>query len=270
MKTRTYRQSEHGPLTVDVFQPEGFDPVSDPPRAAAMFFFGGGWVSGGTGQFHPQCQRLTDRGLVTLAVQYRTENSHGTTPFDAVQDAVAAVRWARQHAEELGVDDARLAVGGGSAGAHLAAVTATLQGEGLTLDPEHGHQPDTHPVHGFRPDALLLYNPVYDNGPDGYGNDRLGERWEQVSPMHNLHAAMPPTLTMLGDQDPLVPVSTAERFRDTMIQLGVRSELAVYPGQPHGFFNPGREPDGDAMFEATLAEVERFLDSLGWFESPTS
>lgn len=114
-----------------------------------------------------------------------------------------------------------------------------------------------------RPDALVLFNPVYDNGPDGgYAHGRVAGRWAEFSPAHNLHAGMPPTLVLLGDRDRLIPVATAERVRDEMTGLGVRSELIVYPGQEHGFFNRGR--DGGVMYEKTEAAMDGFLVSLGW------
>lgn len=133
---------------------------------------------------------------------------------------------------------------------------ATVTAADLDEDPEPQR------AVSFRPDALVLFNPVYDNGPEGYGKDRLGDRWRDVSPAHNLSAGMPATLVMLGDRDRLVPVSTAERVRREMVGLGVRSELIVYPGEGHGFFN--RQPGSDAMYRATLGAADDFLVSLGW------
>jgi len=81
--------------------------------------------------------------------------------------------------------------------------------------------------------------------------------------MHNLLEGMPPTIVFLGDQDNLIPVSTAEKFRDDMRKLGNRSELFLYPGEAHGFFNQGKPGSG---YKLTLAEMDRFLVSLGWLK----
>lgn len=74
---------------------------------------------------------------------------------------------------------------------------------------------------------------------------------------------MPPTVVFLGEKDKLIPVSTGERFRDGMRKLGNRSELVVYPGQPHGFFNKGKPGD---FFSKTMEETDRFLVSLNWIK----
>ncbi|MBB6441918.1 alpha/beta hydrolase [Phycisphaera mikurensis] len=230
------------------------------PAPAVLFFHGGGWLNGTATQFDGQAGRLADRGIVGIQAEYRLADPHGATPFASLADAITAMRYVRRHAAGLGVDPGRVAAGGGSAGGHLAAALATATAEDLDTDP-----PADRGV-SYRPDALILFNPVYDNGPGGYGHERIGDRYTDFSPLHNLHAGMPPTLVMLGDRDDLVPVATAERFRDGMRGLGVRSELIVYPGETHGFFNPHR--GRRVMYERTLAATEAFLASLGWIGPP--
>lgn len=192
--------------------------------------------------------------MVAISAEYRVKSRHQVTPFGCVEDGKSALRWVRAHAKKLGVDPKRIAAGGGSAGGHVAAAVATVPG----LDAEG----DDLSV-SCLPDALVLFNPVYDNGPGGFGHAKLKDRYREISPMHNLKQGMPPTIVFLGDQDSLIPVSTAEKFRDRMRDLGNRSELLVYPGQPHGFFNQGKPGDG---YSNTLAEMDRFLVSLGWIE----
>ena len=109
------------------------------------------------------------------------------------------------------------------------------------------------------PAALVLFNPVFDNGPDGYGYDRVKEYWQEFSPLHNLHKEMPPTIVFLGTEDKHIPVSTAEEYKQKMEALGVRCDLHIYEGRQHGFFNY-KNPDD---YAATVAEMDRFLVSLG-------
>jgi acetyl esterase/lipase len=112
-----------------------------------------------------------------------------------------------------------------------------------------------------RPDALVLFNPVFDNGPDGFGHERIGERYPQISPIHNLdRGGLPPTVVFLGTEDRLVPVATAERYRDLMEAHGNRCELHLYEGQQHGFFNhdAGKTP----YYERTVEVMDRFLAEL--------
>ncbi|MEO0966578.1 MAG: alpha/beta hydrolase, partial [Planctomycetota bacterium] len=252
--------------TVDGFDLSLYATLPDPAafpgqRPALVMYHGGGWNGGEPTQFRHFADDLADRGVAVLSVQYRLKSVNDTTPFEAVIDAFDAFRWVTEHADELGLDPARLGAGGGSAGGHLAAAVATLTAPDLTGD--HGDRP--------RPAALVLFNPVYDNGPEaGYGTDRLGDRWPDFSPAHNLHAAMPPTLTMLGDNDRLIPVAVGESFRDRMRALGARSELIIYPGEQHSFFNYAHgatEPGQPGpMYLKTRDDTIAFLASLGWID----
>ena len=98
-------------------------------RPAIVFFFGGGWVGGNVGQFQRHCTYLASRGMVGIRVDYRVmPKGDSGPPVMCVADAKSAMRYVRSHAGELGVDPERIAVGGGSAGGHLAAFTSMLGG----------------------------------------------------------------------------------------------------------------------------------------------
>lgn len=249
----SYKQIDGYELSLHSFSPKGHDPKTD-RKPAIIFFFGGGWVGGTPKQFYPQCQYLADRGMVAISAEYRVKSRNETTPFECVKDGKSALRWVRKNASKLGVDPQRIGAGGGSAGGHVAAAVATVPG----LNDE---EDDT--SISCQPDALVLFNPVYDNGPSGFGYAKVKNRYQEISPMHNLKKDMPPTIVFLGEKDKLIPVSTGERFRDGMRKLGNRSELVVYPGQPHGFFNKGKPGD---FFSKTMEETDRFLVSLDWIK----
>ncbi|MEY4384858.1 MAG: Arylsulfatase [Verrucomicrobiota bacterium] len=222
-------------------------------RPAIVFFFGGGWVSGKPTQFQSQSEYLTTRGMVGVRVEYRVlpKDDKGP-PVICCQDAKSAMRWVRSHAAELGIDPHLIAAAGGSAGGHLAAFTSMVGGmddpvDDLSISP--------------RADALVLFNPVFDNGPDGgYGNTRLGGRYREFSPAHNITSNTPPTIVFLGDSDKLISTNVLERFKAHMTKVGGRCDTHVYEAQPHGFFN--QEP----YKTATLIEADKFLASLGWLK----
>lgn len=249
---RVYKKVGDVELKLHIFKPEGHQ-VSD-KRPAIVFFFGGGWNSGTPAQFYPQCEHLAKLGMVAMSAEYRVKSRNKTTPMECVKDGVSAIRWVRTHAGELGIDPKKIAAGGGSAGGHVAAATGTTRGI-----VEEGEDETV----SARPDALVLFNPVYDNGPGGYGHSRVKDYWKKISPMHNLDKTTPPTIAFLGTKDSLIPVKTAEKYRDLMLDAGVRSELCLYEGQPHGFFNQSRSPEN---YQKTVAQMDDFLSSLGFLK----
>jgi acetyl esterase/lipase len=247
-----YKQVGDVELRIELVAPDGH--TSKDRRPAIVFFFGGGWNGGTTEQFRPQADYLASRGMVAALADYRVRSRHGTTPFACVADGKSAVRWLRTNAARLGIDPGRIAAGGGSAGGHVAAATGVLAG----LD-----EPSEDRAVSSVPDALVLFNPVFDNGPDGYGHARVKPRWREISPLHNLRKGAPPTIVFLGSKDKLIPVATARAYRSRMQQVGSRCDLHVYDGQPHGFFNRTRSA---RCYALTVREMDRFLASLGWLD----
>ncbi len=219
-------------------------------RPAVVFYFGGGWVTGTPEQFRKQSEYLATRGLVGIRVEYRTiPNGDSGPPFVCCADAKSAMRYVRSHSADLGIDPVRIAAAGGSAGGHLAAFTAMVSG----LD-----DPTDNLSVSCKPNALLLFNAVFNNGPGQWGHQRVGERYKEFSPAHNVTTDAPPTTVFLGDKDKLVPVSVLREFETAMKSAGVRCDAHVYPGAGHGFFN------AEPHFTNTLIAVDEFLASLDW------
>ncbi len=222
-------------------------------RPAIVFFFGGGWVGGTPKQFLGQSQYFATRGMVGIRVEYRViKGGDKGPPVVCCRDTKSAMRWVRAHAAELGIDPQRIAASGGSAGGHLAAFTGLVEG---TDDPADDLKISP------KGNALVLFNPVFDNGPDGgWGTARVGSRYKEFSPAHNITSNAPPTVVFLGDKDVLISTNVLERFKTNMTKAGVRCDTHVYAGQPHSFFN--KEP----YKTATLIEADKFLASLGWLK----
>jgi len=246
-----YKQAGDRELKLLIEKPAGWK-ASD-KRPAIVFFFGGGWVGGNPGQFQGQSEYFATRGMVGIRVEYRViAKGDSGPPVVCCNDAKSAMRWVRAHATELGIDPQRIAASGGSAGGHLAAFTSMVEGvddpaDDLTISP--------------RGNALVLFNPVFDNGPDGgWGTARIGNRYKEFSPAHNITADGPPAIVFLGAKDALISVAVLERFKANMTKAGVHCETRVYEGQPHGFFNK------DPYKTATLIEADKFLASLGWLK----
>ncbi|MEZ6092011.1 MAG: prolyl oligopeptidase family serine peptidase [Pirellulaceae bacterium] len=93
---------------------------------------------------------------------------------------------------------------------------------------------------------------------------RMGVDPQKLSPAHHVRSGQPPTIIFHGKADTTVRYRTAELFTDRMKKAGNRCELIGYEGKPHGFFNFGR--DNNEAYQSTLAELDRFLESLGYLE----
>ena len=253
-----YKRVEGRELKLYVLRPAGWQ-ASD-HRPAIVFYHGGAWVGGGPNQFNEHSTYFASRGLVCVQVEYRLlKGDPKTPPVVCVHDARSAMRWVRTHAAELGIDVNRIAAGGGSAGGHLAAHVGLVDG---VDDPQDDR---SIPV---KPAALLLFNPVLDNGPGGWGTARVGSRFPEFSPAHNVSRDDPPAIVFLGTMDKLIPVATLEKFKTAMTKAGVRCELHLYEGQGHGFFN--FKGSGGKYYALTVRAADQFLASLGWLQgAPT-
>lgn len=262
----TYKTIGDTQLSLFVFKPEGHKATDK--RPAIVFYHGGGWRGGNPAALMPQSRYLAARGMVAISVQYRL--APAVKVDGCVRDAVSAFRWVRAHAAELGIDPDRIAAGGGSAGGHLAAAIATLEG----FD-----EPDANLKVSARPNALVLFNPATVLGPvngatlqpDGPIRDepaiseRLGVAPQKISPYHNIKSNLPPTIIMHGTADTTVPFRTAEVFTEAMKRAGNRCELMPYKDQPHSFFNLGKDRKN---FIGTMEDADKFLASLGWLKGP--
>ncbi len=219
--------------TVRIIRPEDREPTG-----VYLDIHGGGWVIGRARMSDQANLALVETfGLATVSVDYRLAPEH---PYPAgPDDCEAAAVWLAENASaNFGTE--KLLIGGGSAGAHLAAVTL------LRMRDRHGYT-------NFA-GANLVYGP-YDLsmtpsqrlgvGPEG-GLDRVAiERFYEmfipgqdtadpdISPLNANLQNMPPALFTVGSYDPLLDDSLFMHTR--WLAAGNESELAVYPGGPHGF-----------------------------------
>jgi acetyl esterase len=220
-----YRDLQPEPLRVFVVKPKNWK-VTD-RRTALMFFFGGGWTTGTPLNSIGWARFAASHGMVGIAPDYRTKGRHNTSPLSSVADSRAALAWAQAHTAELGIDAARIVVGGNSAGGHVALWTAITSAPPGSND----HESPT-----FKPAALILFSTVSDTSAlTGYTPQRFGEHTTALSPVHQLDKTMPPVLAFHGDRDPLVPLAQAIALRDRLVADGNTCNLVIVPGGSHNF-----------------------------------
>lgn len=240
-----YKKTAEADLALHVFLPPGWKATDK--RPVVVFFFGGGWKNGSYTQFVPQAEYFASRGIVAASADYRILSKHKTTPDKCVEDAKSAIRWVRANAGKLGVDPDKVIAGGGSAGGHLAAATAFLDG----FDAK-----DDDVTVSCKPNALVLFNPalnVKDRAVlDASGKDVSAAFW----PNAFVKKGAPPTVIFFGTSDALI--DGGKEYLAKAKELGNRAELWTAADMPHGFFN--RSP----WLEATTHKADEFLASLGY------
>lgn len=250
-----YKQTDSRPLTLSYIYPEEYITGTNLPTI--IFFFGGGWNNGSPDKFLQQALFLSRKGMISVLADYRTKNRDGVIPSVCVSDAKSAMRYLKSHATEFGVDTCRIVASGGSAGGHLAVATAVIK----SFDDSQ----DDLSISSV-PSALVLFNPVIDNGPvGGYGYERVKDYYAEFSPAHNIKSHMPPTLIMIGNRDHLIPISTILRFQEEMTEKGNVCQVSIFSSQKHGFFN-FRDNKENPYFELTMDTMVAFLKSLRFID----
>ena len=252
--TLTYKTTLEGDLNMHVFKPSGYK-ISD-KRPVIVFFFGGGWVGGHPRQFYQQARFFADKGYLAISADYRVRGRHKTTPFESVTDGKSAIRWIREHADELGIDPNKIIASGGSAGGHVAACTGIIKGFDET---------DENLNISSVPNAMLLFNPVIDTTEKGYGMEKIGKsRKTEISPSNHVIRGIPPTLIFHGTTDKTVPFENVERFTKLMKKVANTCELIPFKGKGHGFFNGSffRKRNTDEIFNSTMNTSVEFLKSI--------
>ena len=158
-KKFTYKQSAGAPQELEVYFPPNWK-AGGPKVPGVLLFHGGAWAGGDLSMLRPQCAYFASRGLVAITANYRMLKRGEGKISDAgvlenkrvcTTDAKSAIRWAKQHSDELGLDPQRLIVGGGSAGGHIAVLATTNPG---LNDPQDAKDLDTSVA------AYVLFNPA--------------------------------------------------------------------------------------------------------------
>jgi len=233
-----------GEIPVRIYAPR----PAGQPLPVLVWLHGGGHVVGSLDSYDALCRQLALQGdCIVVSVAYRLAPEH---KFPAgVVDSFAALQWAAQQAAEFGGDPARMAIGGDSAGANLAAVCAILardaQGPALRFQllvyPRTAPDEELPSHHAFAEGYLLTRKTIlwfHDHYRAGAA-DREDFRYAPLI-CADL-SRLPPSLVIIGEFDPLRDdgIAYARRLRDA----GNIVELTDYAGMVHPFFSMGGAVD---------------------------
>lgn len=260
---------------MDLFLPQG---KGEGPFPLLIWVHGGGWRMGdkadldsGDLQTGQMKKLLLDHGYAIASVNYRLLPD-GTKFPEPMQDVAAAVRYLRSHAAELGVDPQRFAIGGESAGAHLAAMVgltpkdAELQGTLGQTDADAS----VRAIVGFyglydltrrtedqkekcgseRPGAESSHGRLVGADPDSPEGEPAAKR---ASPVAHVDPSSPPMLLFAGTRDCTAPHPQSDRMHAALKGAGVATELTTIDAE-HA--KPEYYTDGKLQ-----EQLVRFLDA---------
>ncbi len=230
-------QGPAGPIPLRLYLP---DQIGAGPHGVIVYLHGGGWTLGDLDSHDKICRRLARAaGCAVVGVGYRLAPEH---PAPAgPEDVLAAIRWLANHAQALGLDPARIAVAGDSAGASMAAVaTRRLRGEvplcaqvlfypSTDLSPAAADFPSRYENGAIPPLTLELMHVLSSPFTDGFDTHDT-----RLSPLRepDLHD-LPPALIITAECDVLR--DDGRLYCEALRAAGVQVNYIEVPGMVHGF-----------------------------------
>ncbi|HJT92021.1 MAG TPA: alpha/beta hydrolase [Mycobacterium sp.] len=238
-----YTTFDGEPLRLSIFRP-----AASSAHAPVLFYIhGGGWVAGDRHARSADLRWFADQGWLTIGLDYAlsTDDRH---LWDVTQPQIGcALAWIGDNAARYGGDPGRLSLSGDSAGGNLAINTAYLAAAGELSSSCGGRIPAVGAVSALYP----VVDPAgsYDNDDPALGGTSRGyagaytggspqefpQRYAAIASATHISAVAPPTLTIVGEADHLVPTAGAYRFTEQARAAGVDVELVTVPYADHVF-----------------------------------
>ena len=226
------------PLLCDIWQPpQGVTPS----RLALIYCHGGGWrgLNKDIGT-RPIFRYLAAQGHVVMDIAYRLWPE--TDLYGMVGDVKRAIVWLKTNAHRYGIDPERIVISGGSAGGHLALLTAyTPHHPALTPDDLCDADDSVRAVVSFygAVDMRATYKNVPGNPEIGLllggSPDEVPDMYALASPIEHVGPACPPTLLFQGTHDWYMPLEATRALHRKLVDAGVPSVYAEFPQTDHAF-----------------------------------
>lgn len=257
--------SAAGAIKARMYIPKDVEPNSP----AMVFYHGGGWVLGGIDSHDRPCRRICAvANMPVLAVDYRLAPEH-VFPA-AIDDAKAAFHWLCEHADELGIDKNRLAVGGDSAGGNIAAsIALSLRGDPLgepafqlliypSLQPFGNAQSHEQFGDGYALDKADMKFFITSYAGDNAMSVKDPELWPLLAEDHK---GASPAYIITAGHDPLQ--DDGSDYALALGASGVASTHKHYPAMTHGFCSmTALSPVGCEALEDAARHVGKALREI--------
>lgn len=255
-----YGSANNTPLKLDIWYPRD----NPNPTPTVVYIHGGGWIFGSKEGSVYQLLPYLERGWRVVNVEYRMAGN--SLAPGSVEDTRCALRWIHRNAAQWKFDTSKIILTGHSAGGHLSLITGMLP-DGTALDnrcyadAKYGDVP-------MKVAGIVNWYGISDvndliKGPNvkNYAVMWMGslpnaeEVAKSVSPLTYVRAGLPPTITIHGDKDDVVPYTHATRLHDALKKDKNVERLVTINGGGHGMFTKEQYTKG-------FDEIWKFLKDI--------
>jgi acetyl esterase/lipase len=207
-------------LKLDIYQEKNNSKL----KPLIIFIHGGAWKKGDKQDYWPYLIPYAEKGYVTASIQYRFT---GVAKYPAqINDVEDAILWLTKNAATYYIDPNKIALVGGSAGAHLALLAAYSKPELNIKGIVNLYGPNDlttdYAINAASVKSLIGQS--YKDAPELYNN---------ASPINYISSSIPPTLTFQGTLDELVPYSQSDNLDKKIKEAGATSYYHKLKGWPH-------------------------------------
>lgn len=234
IKDVEYKSVDGKSLQIDFYRPKNVK--EDLPLL--VFVHGGGWKGGKRSDYLVYLVAFAKKGYMTATVSYRLKND---SIYPAcVEDVSDAVEWLFDNSEKFGYNPDKIALIGGSAGAHLSLLAAYGWKDARSQIKTSTNDSAKHRIKA----VVDIYGPVdlttdyaqsqgLVTGFIGHSYEEKPELYLEASPIQYLNKNCPPTLILHGTSDNLVPYDQSDTLKARLDRLGVPCEYYQFPLWPH-------------------------------------
>ena len=233
-KNIEYKRINGKSLQLDIYKPKNLNQTAP----LLVFIHGGGWRSGDRSDYLVYLIAFAKKGYMTATVSYRFLKD---APYPAcVEDITDAVQWFYKNGGNYGYDPDRIAVIGGSAGAHLALLAGYGWKKNVNLKDTVAQIVSNHHIKA----VVDIYGPTDFTTEFSRTNSTVTgflaksyaeapELYLEASPIHYLNKNNPPTMILHGTSDQIVPISQSDLLKKRLDSLGVPNVYYKVPLWPH-------------------------------------
>lgn len=219
-KDLVYKTRENTDLKLDIYHKKNISQ----PAPLIIFIHGGAWKKGDKHDYWPYLIPYAEKGYITATIQYRFT---GVAKYPAQKnDIESAILWLQENADRFYIDKNKIALVGGSAGGHLAMITAYANPSVHIKAVVNLYGPSdlTTSYAQKTPSVQNLIGKSFEEAPELY---------KKASPVTYIHKGIPPTLTFQGTLDELVPYEQSDNLDKKIRAAGAVSYYHKLKGWPH-------------------------------------